>query len=185
MAQAQPYKLNVSMGGDTFNGEGREEVVREDYDKWLAAKSAVRATVPPAAPSPPRLGGTGEEPPAAAQGIPGGLERATVERVLGTDREGRVTLRQRLTTDTPFGDAILLLLYGYRALLGQEWVLATRLNAAIHDTFGAQGDFRVDRALGKDLSLVRYTGKKGGKKYALYAAGVAKAESVIARIAAM
>lgn len=165
------YKLHVKLGAAEFDGEGPEAAVKEAYQQFL---EALPSQAPPAVPTP-------ASPPAYIPGYaapyekPAGVEERLLEAAFRKDGD-TISLRHLPPADraSRSGDAAILLLYGFKKLLGQDDVLVTKLNEALRVS-GISTD-RVDRFIGVHSALYRKGGQRSGGRYALNNQGELKAE---------
>lgn len=173
----QPFKLLARIGGNVFEAEGKQEVVIQQYDKFLEVVKQGHF-VPRLAPGTPKIPIQNQmvdfscDPfePYSPSLLP------TLEQLLQNDTESTV-----LTLKVPFpgnhqeANAILLLLLGYRELRAVPEVSVIVLNQALTRSFGPVR--RIDRALKtytKDRFVVK-TGRGKGGKYRLTSLGYQKA----------
>ena len=170
-------KMHVKLGDAEFTAEGPEGTVNEQFKMFLEA-----------------LSGASERPRKPAEdatraNIPNQSERAQqpedalLNGLFAQDNKGVVSLRHRIQTANPIPDSLLLLLYGYRVLTGQDMVLATKVNAGLQQS-GVTLNERVDRSLGPNEEFIRQGGRAGGKNYGLNNLGVNRAEELLREVAA-
>jgi hypothetical protein len=160
------YRLHVKIGSHEFNGEGPEESVRSDYKEWQAL-----------------VANRGRES--------GGQETKSVEESRRSQapeseqlgrvfrNEDRVSVRFLPQTEERDADVLLLILYGYRALKGQDDVAVTQLKLAMRQS-GCPVQ-RVDRIAARYVSegLVQKGGIAKGGVYRLSNAGEERALRLI------
>lgn len=87
-----------------------------------------------------------------------------------------MSLKMLPKTDAIKSDAILLILYGHRALLSQPMVSADTIMAGLNVS-GASVD-RVDKALRRNVEHINVIGSRRGKKYGLTNPGVRHTEGL-------
>jgi hypothetical protein len=160
------YKLHVKIGPAEFLGEGPEEAVKDAYQQFLAALPFLETLTPPTLTS--QYERTPEKP--------SGVEDKLLEMAFRKD-DDTVSLRHLPPADraSRAGDAAILILYGFKKLLGQDDVLVTKLNEALR-TSGVSAD-RVDRMIAVHSQLYRKGGQRSGGRYALNNQGELQAEN--------
>ena len=163
------YKLHVKIGQAEFNAEGSEETVRQDYDKFLSALSATHTSARSQEQSSRDNGPDGSEA--------SGIDNFSLHRAFRKDRRGIVSLRVRPNTPNRIADSLLMILYGFRILRGQDDVPVIQLMEAAKQS-GAQVE-RIDRAIAPHKDLVTRGGAKRGGRYGLNNPGVARAEELL------
>jgi hypothetical protein len=156
------YKLHVKLGSSEFNGEGPESAVKEAYEQFLQALSTVHVAPPP----PDMHEKTLEKPSGVDQRL---LDKAFL-------KEDQFVSLKHLPPDsaTRAADAAILIIYGFKKLLGQDDVPVTKLNEGLRKS-GLSLD-RVDRFLGVHSQFYRKGGQKSGGRYTLNNQGELKAE---------
>lgn len=164
------YKLHVKLGSSEFDGEGPEGAVKDAYQQFLQALSSVPPPTPTPILKPVPFGDLNmyQKPSGVADEL---LNRAFL-------KEGEiVSLRHMPPADRPNrnADAAILILYGYKKLLGQDDVLVTKLNEALRRS-GITME-RVDRFITANMQLYRKGGQKSGGRYALNNLGESQAEA--------
>lgn len=158
------YKLHVKLGISEFNGEGPEAAVKEAYEQFLKALSAVPVVAPP---NPSNVyERTPEKPSGVDQRL---LDKAFL-------KEDQFVSLRHLPPDssTRAADAAILIIYGFKKMLGQDDVPVTKLNEGLRKS-GLSLD-RVDRFLGVHSQYYRKGGQKSGGRYTLNNQGEVKAE---------
>jgi hypothetical protein len=166
------YRLKLSVGGNEFEASGSAEQVQHLFEEWkrllekFGGNSAVRTEYAPPSQK------------AAAQ-----LGQAAVDRFFEFDEKRKlVQLRVIPRGDRVEADALLLAVYGYRRVRGQDEVAVTTLKSSLQAS-GVAPD-RIDRAaqkyVGDQLLLKRGRGKGG--LYSLSNRGVARAEEIISSL---
>lgn len=164
------FKIQVKIGSAEFMAEGSEETVKTAYEQFLGIleKEVGKAPAAPRVPS-----GAGENAANSVSSEPGA---ELLERVFS--REGDVvSLRLMPPAENPnrAADAAILLLYGYRSLLGLKDVPVTKLNDGLRKS-GVAVD-RVDRFIGAHSSLFMRGGTRSGGRYTLNNQGINSAQS--------
>ncbi len=168
---SEPYKLHVRLAnGAEFNGEGPKADVREDYREFLGAQSSQARSL--------FSGKPGNGTPAAAVGSSEPLDPAIIQRVFSFDANtGAVSLRILPRTERRDADALILLLYGYRALANQPDVNSGDLMKAARQS-GLQLS-RIDYPIAAHQQLITEGGLRRGKRYGINNQGVNHAEQLI------
>lgn len=172
-----PHKIHVKLGDSEFMAEGSETTVKEQFDRFLDALS--KFTADPKTKQPPVLDTSKSAQPPGEMKL---LDQNLMDRVYRQDDRVGLSLRVRPSTATQIADAILLLLYGYVTIKGEHDVLAARLTKSMSQT-GLTFD-RVDRVMASASydGLITETGQRGGKRYGLNNAGLAKAQELLGGI---
>jgi hypothetical protein len=188
-AMTPPYKLRVKVGHSEFEAEGPEDAVREQFRLFLDAMNAAPPPLPdsprlPAAspPSDDRFAPTPPPVPLAlgpAAGPPptGGIDADLLSRAFANHAKNGVSLRVLPSTQERAGDALLMLLYGFRTLKQQDDVSALILMDAAKQS-GLQLE-RVDRTLARISQYVLRGGHHRGTRYGLTNPGVLRAETLL------
>ena len=136
------HRVQVRIGDSEFIAEGDEQVVDAQYDKFLAALGKKKRQ-----------------------------SQLTEEQLLVLFDLKDGTLRLKKKRFGPAAEAILLLIYGHHAVLGQDDVLASELLESVDVE-------RIDRPLERYRNYVVRSGEKRGAKYALNGEGFAYAEQL-------
>jgi hypothetical protein len=159
------YKLQVELGNAKFSGEGDQKFVEDAYKRFLEAIAA-SAAQPPSLTS--EYAKRHEQPPA-------GLNQSLLQKAFLREDQ-LVSLRHLPPTDnsTRAADAAILLLYGFKKILGAEDVLVTRLNEGLRKS--GLTLTRIDTILGIHSALYRKGGQRSGGRYSLSNPGEAQAE---------
>jgi hypothetical protein len=171
-----PHKLHIKIGHVEFNAEGSEATVNEQYKKFLEVVAAVG------------LSQANEPPPGADNGfarqdvpaLPQAPSAAEMQRVFSEDGEGVISLRLLPKTDSRAADAVVMILYGFRALKSQIDVPAADLIQGLRQS-GISLD-RIDRVLAPYDQYVQRGGTKRGSRYALTNPGVSHAEKLVSEM---
>jgi hypothetical protein len=174
----RPYKLSVKFpDGTQFDAEGKEASVQADFQLFLEAlranpqtKSDAANPVKPDDPTPPNPN------PAIT---PPTISPDLMSRVFLVQGEN-VSLRVLPTGGKRDPDALLLIIYGFRALKNAADVTGGRL-AICARISGVQTD-RVDRIIAQHDAYVTKGGVKKGKKYGLNNPGVRYAEELLTKL---
>lgn len=168
VAGTEVAKLRVKIGPHEFEAEGPHHVVATHFETW---KQLIAAR-------PLSEGATA--PPRAAAGTPAAGDLAGRDIFAADSARQLITLQVSPGGKTPYADAALLILYGYRQSFDQDGrgMLATRLKAAM--AASGHGRARVDRTLARHLAarLVRRTGRRKGSTYELTPTGYQRAEGM-------
>lgn len=178
---SDPHKVTIKIGDAEFTAEGDKDVVAAQFTAFLAALSAQPAPVAaPAAhaPSTPPAGG-GEGNGAASVDLTGDYSPDLVQKAFKVTKD-IISLNYLPKTAQKDSDALLLLLYGYSVLKGQEQVLGTQLIKAVRQSGITLA--RVDRALARHDSLLLKGGARKGVKYGLNNQGVKQAKEMLSAL---
>jgi hypothetical protein len=168
-----PYRLKIKVGLHEFEAEGPPDVVQEQFKLF---KQMIDSVPPAAAPQTQATSPQDSSPifPATErQDVPS----ATLNIGKIMDQDGRV-VSLTVPPKSP-EDAVLLLMYGQRALRGNDSVTGSEVMDGLTTTGGMAVD-RVDRLLekvGRDGDII-ITGERRGKRYRLTNTGVAKAQRI-------
>jgi hypothetical protein len=163
---AESYRLDVKLGSAEFSAEGPEATVKQAYQQFLQAASSLGSASAPPSPH----GQEGRE--ALAMG--GEVSQDLLNRVFSAEGNS-VSLRLLPEGANRAADAAILLMYGFRKLLGQQEVPITKLNAALRKS-GLQVH-RLDRFIGVHSTLFMKGGARSGGRYTLNNQGVRQAQS--------
>jgi hypothetical protein len=163
----EKYRLKTRLpNGAEFEAEGSEEVVKGLFDKFLQAlKEASNRPDTVVLPA-DRIARAG--PSTASQ---------LLTRIFAEDNNGEISLRALPQTESRDADAMLLLLYGYQVLKGEQTVMAGKLKRSARQS-GVVVD-RADRTLAPHGTLITRAGSKKASKYGLNNQGVKKAEEIL------
>jgi hypothetical protein len=165
-------RLKTKIGENEFEAEGSPEYVREQFQAWqelvkLASTVPSKKTEKPGSES----SGAGDQdnkidPPNVD---------ADLSKIMRTD--GRyVSLTARTAS---VHDAVLVMLYGQKALRNNDSVTGAELLSGLAST-GGFGAIRLDRILDKlatDGDVMSF-GERRGKKYRLTNTGIARARAI-------
>jgi hypothetical protein len=179
---AAPYTLKITLAGDTFDGTGREEVVREDYERFLEAKKMMLSFQP--------LNGKAHinghiatNGHAQSNGTPDASPdplEAVWDRVF-MRKGNKISLHVLPSTKTASSDALLMLIYGYQKWLGQESVRSVDLMEA-----GQQSGLRIDRIdrylTPEHRKLIIKGGMGKGSRYSLNNRGLKIAQEMLEKL---
>lgn len=172
---SDPHKVTIKIGDAEFSAEGDKETVAKQFEAFLAALAHKPSAPPPspAAPATPAGGSNGDDNGGAT------AEDASSDIVKKAFKASKdiVSLNYLPRTSQKEADTLLLLLYGYAVLKGQDQVLGTQLIRAARQS-GISLD-RVDRAIGKHDSLLLKGGARKGVKYGLNNQGVKTAKEML------
>lgn len=168
------YRLKVSIGNDHFCGQGPQDVVREDYERFLA-RAGKSGPTEDAAGSDPAANGNGHKQSEDRNPIEAAWDRAYKRK------DNSISLHVLPQGKSANADAIVLLLYGYQTLLGQESVKTTDLMEAAKVS-GLRID-RIERRLpASHKALIIRGGNGKGTRYSLNNRGLAQAQSLLDRM---
>jgi hypothetical protein len=167
-----PTRLKMKIGDHEFEAEGSADAVREQFQVWQElVKTAAVATPPPAKnanlDSDNQAASTPKQDPTTVD--------VNLQKIMRLDNR-IVSLTARLGS---VHDAVLVMLYGQKAMRNNEAVTG----AELLDGLAATGGFavsRLDRILDKlaDDGDVMAFGERRGKRYRLTNTGIAKARAV-------
>jgi hypothetical protein len=159
------YKLQVELGNSKFSGEGEREFVEDAYKRFLEALTASKAQTP-------SLSSQYMKPP---EERPVGVAEELLQKAF-LKEDQLISLRHLPPTDnsTRAADAAILLLYGFKKLLGLEDVPVTKLNEGLRKS--GLTLTRVDTAISMHGSLFRKGGQRSGGRYSLTNPGETQAE---------
>ena len=163
-ATASSYRLKVRFGNSDFEAEGPTEIVTEAYQGFLTAVTLCPAETPRVDVS--------EEIESAGQTHREGYPSSLLERAFIVDGES-VSLRSLPSSDK--GDALVLLIYGYRTLVAKQAVTGNELASAARQSGLALN--RVDRFIPEDY--VMRGGSGNAKRYHLNNRGIEYAENML------
>jgi hypothetical protein len=174
-------KLRAKIGEHEFEAEGPKEVVTEQFNAWkeiVLSRTANKST-------PDRTDQSGVSGAGTTNGQPQTTDTEALSRIVAVDEKRQlVTLVVHPSGDQREGDAIILILYGFRLLLQQEQVGATKIAEAMRTsgmTFG-----RIDRDASEHITsgYMLKTGRAKGSKYRLSNTGVRRAAEITQALAA-
>ncbi len=167
-------RLKTKVGDNEFDAEGSPEYVREQFQAWQELVKLAVSTTPTnsatgsnnADPSEVRKDDKKDETP---------IVDAELSKIMRVD--GRyVSLTARAAT---VHDAVLMMLYGQKALRNNDAVTGAELLSGLGSTGGFPSP-RLDRILDKlaaDGDVMSF-GERRGKKYRLTNTGSAKARAI-------
>ena len=167
------YRLKIRLGADEFEAEGPVEIVQEQFKLFndlvqsRAAAQAAQAQIAPSQES--------QKPSTPAERPDTPLAELPLSKIMKAD--GRI-VSLTVPPKTP-EDAVLLLVYGQRALRENDSCTGSEIMDGLTTTGGIPVD-RVDRILAKigaDGDLI-ITGERRGKRYRLTNTGIAKARQI-------
>jgi hypothetical protein len=168
--ESKPYRIKLKIGDNEFDAEGDPEIVKEAFANFMKAVAAMpppkanppESELPPPPPPPPGLGGVPANP-------------AEFSRVF---RQGDpLSLAALPRGENAKPDALLILLYGYTQLGGEQAVTGTMLMKAARQS-GVAID-RVDRTLDLRKEFVLAAGTKKGRRYSLNNRGIIEAQRLM------
>ncbi len=172
MSQEKPpvhARVRMKLGAHEFEAEGPPELIAAHFATWRELLGAFSQ------------GGdaTGTSRPALAS------ERAASELFALDAQRKLVTLRRYPGGRTPDADAVLLLLYGFIHVLGENGrsVAVTRLQRALAGS--GRADARIYRNLERyrEAGMVRKYGRRRGSSYQLTATGEERAAALVRTLA--
>ncbi len=165
----EPYKLNIKVGPHEFHGEGAEESVRRDFEEWKSLISTAEAS----------KAGTNKFTNTAPEAGAGEIDQQQLSKLfINDEKKSLVSLKLLPQTDDRDGDALLLILLGFKLIRQQEEVSVTDLTPALKQS-GCTGD-RVDRIASRALSqnLLHKGGRAKGSRYSLTNSGIEYAKNL-------
>ncbi len=186
----RPYKLSIRIGASSFDGEGDEESVRADYQKFLDKLSGhQRGTffdgMTAWLENEERKPKTSSESDMLASLYASEKALTVLEAKMlfevGTMDQSVSLKNYHAIIKLPAPDAILLLLLGHKIMLSDDEISASELTNAAHASGYAFE--RLDRVLApyKD-KYVGVLGETRGTKYALNIRGQARATWLARRV---
>lgn len=152
-------KLHVKVGNSEFDAEGLPEWVKEAYDRFLESlKSQSHESPPPK--------GDGDD---KSRGAPV-ADKAFLDGVF-TVKDNVVSLRHLPTTEsaTRTAECAILILYGFKRMLGIDDVQVTKLNEGLRQS--GITIRRLDKVITVHSQLYRKGGTRSGGRYSLTNAG--------------
>jgi hypothetical protein len=162
-----PFRIKSSLHGNEFDGEGREEVVKEQYTAWLKAATNAPREKNDEGNKSPKSGNNKEHEP---------LNRMWDRAYMRTD--DCVSLHVIPKTETFNADSLLLLLYGFQTLNKRDTVSAGELLSA-----AKQSGLRIDRIdhwlRGQHGQYVIKGGNRRGSRYSLNNPGRTRAQELL------
>ena len=171
------YKLQLKIGIHEFCAEGPVEVVKHDFELWKTMLLEI-----PAAPVAGMTSGANE---VQATNRNGGLPpKEQIDKLfLSDDKRGMVTLRILPRSDDRNAEVLLLLVFGYRALMNMDEVAVTLLRPSLRQS-GCTIQ-RVDQIAAKFVrqGFLNKGGRGKGGKYSLTNSGLDKASAIVAALA--
>lgn len=173
VTKMETYKLQLRIGPHEFSAEGPVDDVRQDFDMW---KRMIQEFPSQPAPSTVDMPQSQNTPVLAQDGLPA---RSEVERLyLVDEKRGTVSLRILPRSEERNADALLLVLLGYRVMLGVEEIAVTALRPALKQS-GCSVN-RVDSIAEKNVrrGILNKGGRGKGGKYSLTNAGIEKARGI-------
>lgn len=161
----EPHTLKAKIGEAEFEASGAEATVQKQYELWLQHVSNVR--------SPERR----EKPDEKKKQDAKEFDQSIIARAFAQDDKGIVSLKGIPQTDDKNADALILMLYGFKALKGQDTVLVTQLAAAARKS-GVNIE-RIDRTIAAKSAYHMKAGARRGGKYSLNNQGELYAEQML------
>jgi hypothetical protein len=168
-------RLKTKIGEHEFEAEGSPDYVREQFQVWQElVKLAASAPMPIPQQRSNGDGGTGSVGQAPTKSDLSNVD-SDLNKIMRAD--GRyVSLTARTAS---VHDAVLVMLYGQKALRNNDSVTGAELLSGLAST-GGFGNPRLDRILDKlaaDGDVMSF-GERRGKKYRLTNTGIAKARTL-------
>jgi len=164
----ETHRIKMKIGVHEFEAEGPRELVTAQFEAFMAAVSSLPAGAPSNHLGTPITPAT---PLEASQAI--------LDRVFS--KGDPLSLAALPSGDNAWENALLILLYGYLKINGEQTVTGTMLNKAAKKS-GVVVD-RIDRAMSiHQPDFVLVAGAKKGRKYSLNNRGIARAEEIIRTI---
>lgn len=194
------YKLFVRVGNAEFKAIGPEATVREQFDSFLNALSAIPTTQNLAAAVKPKkqmAGAAATVGGVVESGLPAGyheqfdddtdldsdvdeagqpLSKELIARAYRTDGDA-VSLRVLPQGNDSAAEAILLLIYGFQTIRNENEVGALELTEAARRSGITLS--RIDRTIARMTGLIRKGGRKRGTRYQLTNPGINRSEELL------
>jgi hypothetical protein len=160
------YRLDMKIGEHEFHGAGAQEAVERDFREW-------KALIASHAHTPAR-----QSHSLWSKAAPGDPADELFDLFVRDENAGLVSLKALPRGEDRDRDALLLILYGFKTLLGEDLVRVTQLKRALKQT-GCSVD-RIDRVAAKyiEAGYVNKSGMNKGGRYSLTNRGVEYATSV-------
>jgi hypothetical protein len=170
-------RLKTKVGDHEFEAEGSPEYVREQFQAWQELVKLAASAAP--ANSQQRPSAPGDSQAEVLRKDDSKIENPNIDaeltKIMKVD--GRyVSLTARTSG---IHDAVLVMLYGQKALRNNDSVTGAELLSGLAAT-GGFGDPRLDRILDKlaaDGDVMSF-GERRGKKYRLTNTGIAKSRTI-------
>jgi hypothetical protein len=160
------HRIKVKIGPYEFDAEGDPDAVKQQYADFMTLVSQA-PSITPAAPNP-------VQPPPPAENV----GKVDVARVF---RQGDpLSLAALPRGDMANADGLLMLIYGYMKVLGEQGVTGTTLMKSAKQS-GINVD-RIDRALDPRRDLILQAGNKKGLRYSLNNRGEIEAERLMRQL---
>ncbi|HYI47113.1 MAG TPA: hypothetical protein VEX35_01495 [Allosphingosinicella sp.] len=173
---SDPHKVTIKIGDAEFSAEGDKETVAKQFEAFLAALAIAPRASAPAKPAEDLATDAGNNGSETTDAIDNDADSAMLKKAFQVAKQV-VSLKYLPRTSQKEADALLLLLYGYAALKGEEQVLGTQLINAARIS-GVNLD-RIDRTIAKHDSLLLRGGARKGMKYGLNNQGKLKAKEML------
>ena len=190
------YKLHVRVGNAEFKAIGREEAVKDQFDLFMGVVGSIPGAISNGSngqfKKPAPLSGApaesglpegyhdqfeGEETPAESNGSVPSITKELLDRAFRIEGNS-VSLRVLPHGKNADADALLLLVYGYHALRGQNEVGAHALTASARQSGVALA--RIDRTLGRMKTYIMRGGRAAGTRYTITNQGILAGEKMLA-----
>jgi hypothetical protein len=170
----ETYRIKMKIGVHEFEAEGPQDLVTAQFDafKELISSGPKGVTAPNAASAFTQTNGSAINP-----ATPTDVSQAILDRVFS--KGNPLSLAALPSGDNAASNALLILLYGFLKINGEQNVTGTMLNKAAKKS-GVVNIDRIDRAMSvHQPDLVLTAGAKKGRKYSLNNRGIARAEEII------
>ena len=167
-------RLKTRIGDFEFEAEGSPDDVKQQFQAWQELVKMVASAAPVATPQTAPQDGAAPQAEAKPTSTPSNVD-AELTKIMRVD--GRyISLTAK---PAAIHDAVLVMLYGQKALRNNDSVTGAELLAGLA-TSGGFGTPRLDRILDKiaaDGDVLSF-GERRGKKYRLTNTGIAKARAL-------
>jgi hypothetical protein len=172
----EEHRIKVKIGSAEFEATGTQESVQRQYEMFMGALSAM-----PAAKQQAKKPLEDESEDAGDGGADGDTpDSELLGRAFAQDDKGTVSLKALPDTDERDGDALLMILYGFKKLRGLNEVPVTQMAIAARQS-GASVE-RIDRSIAVKKGLFLKAGARRGGKYQLNNPGIQYVERMIRKM---
>lgn len=166
------YRLKITVGEDVFDAEGPEAAVKEQFAEFRSlVEERAKTQKPGNTPATPEGNGARHAAPPA-----GDLH----SRVFQQSPDGTVSLKVLPKGKDKDADALLLILYGFQKLKGQDNIFGTRMSKAAQ--ISGVSVSRIDKALERHSDYYIRGGQRRSANYTLNNQGITKAEEIMNHI---
>lgn len=172
-----PHRLKVRLGSNEFDGEGDKETVKEQYEMWLKAVTAIPQQHAPQANSARNSQTVTTNDSSKITSTNSEVVEALWNRAYKRDGE-KLSLNVLPGTQSQTADAILLLIYGYQKLMNKDSVTSVDLMEGAKQS--GLRIVRIDKNI--PVSYVAYINRGGtrkGTRYSLNNRGLAVAQNLL------